>query len=454
VIGLDLPERVHIVGVGGHGMSGLAKLLAQAGHRVTGSDLKPGRVMTTLEALGVETWVGHRPEAAAAADLLVISSAVPDRDPEVRAATAAGIPVWERPRLLTEICSRMPALGATGTHGKTTTSAMLVTALRALGRDPSFMVGGQLSDLNTNAHIGEPGLFVLEADEAFGTFLDLALAGLIVTNIEPDHLDFYETVERLEAAFADVSRRVAGPVVACVDDPGASRLIDTVPSVVPYGTSTDAAWRIEDVEHAPGEISFTLAHGAERLPVTVPRPGIHIARDAAGVLALLGEMGLDLPAAAAGLAGFAGVRRRFEVRLRRRGIVVIDDYAHLPAEVATTIATAHMDHPGRVVAVFQPARYTRTARLAVEFGRALAAADRVIVCGIYAGGEAPIPGVTGRLIARAAAEAGGDVGYIARRADIAAGVVAEARPGDMVLLMGSGDITAVADEMASLLGDR
>jgi UDP-N-acetylmuramate--alanine ligase len=450
--GLDGFPRVHIVGVGGAGMSGLAKLLVQSGHIVSGSDLKPSRSMAALRALGVDTWVGHQPERAAQWDLVVASSAVPGRDPELLAAAEIGAEVWERPALLAAMTAATPALGVTGTHGKTTTTAMTVAALRALGRDPSFMVGGVLTDLNTNAHRGEEGLFVLEADEAFGTFVDLRLGGLVVTSIEADHLDHYVTVEHLEEAFRDVARRVEGPVVACLDEPGSRALARDVVGVVTYGSDPDADWVIGDVRHAVGAVSFDLIRGRERWRVSVSRQGEHNARNAAGVLALIGGLGLDVAAAARGLASFGGVRRRFEVKARVGGITVVDDYAHHPTEVAATIAAAALGGAERIVAVFQPHRYSRTRELAAAFGPALATADRVLVTDVYAAGEAPVPGVTGRLVADAAAAAGAEVDYVPHRADMARSVVAEARAGDLVLLMGAGDITLVADEVAALLG--
>jgi len=452
--GLEGHRSVHIIGVAGAGMSGLAKLLAQRGLQVTGSDLKPGRSFTDLEALGVETWVGHRPERAAEWDLVVASSAVPDRDPEVEAARARGVEIWQRPRLLQEMTAGAPALGVTGTHGKTTTTALLVAAIRALGRDPSFMVGGELVDLNTNAHLGEPGLFVLEADEAFGTFLGLELSALVVTNIEADHLDYYGSLDRLEAAFAEVAGRVSGPVVACLDDPGARRLADLVPGVVGYGFATDAAWRIDEVRHLPASVRFTLAHDGAHFDVLVPRPGGHVAANAAGVLALLGELGLDVAAATAGLRTFGGVRRRFEIRGQLDGVTVVDDYAHHPTEVAATVEAARLGGGGRVVAVFQPHRFSRTAELAAAFGPALAAADLVFVTGVYAAGEAPIPGVSGRLVADAVTAAGGMVEYVPRRVDLAPRVAAQVTSGDLVVLMGAGDITLVAEELVALLGGR
>ena len=447
-------RRVHLVGAGGIGMSGLAKLLAQAGYEVSGSDLKPSRLLTSLEGLGVSIWVGHRPERASSWDLVVASSAVPERDPELAAARAAGVEVWRRPTLLERLTRHTPALGVTGTHGKTTGTALLVAALRALGRDPSFMVGGQLVDLNTNAHLGEQDLFVLETDEAFGTFTEVHLAALVVTNIEADHLDHYGTGQAVAEAFARVAAGVRGPVVACLDDPGARRMAERVPGVVGYGLEPSAPWRVEEVACRPAAVAFTLAHGGERIPVSVPRPGLHVARNAAGVLALLGELGLDVVGAAAGLSSFGGVRRRFEVRARIGGVTVVDDYAHHPTEVAATIAAARVGEPRRLVAVFQPHRFSRTAEQAGRFGEALAAADRVVVTDVYAAGEAPVPGISGKLVADAAVAGGASVEYVPRRGDLARAIAAQARPGDLVLLMGAGDITLVAEELAGLLGPR
>jgi UDP-N-acetylmuramate--alanine ligase len=447
----ETATRVHLVGAGGAGMSGLAKVLSQLGYRVSGSDLKPGRMLDALVDVGVETWVGSEPASVVAADLVVASSAVPETDPELTAAVASGIPVWRRPDLLAALTARMPALGFSGTHGKTTSSAMAVTALRGCGRDPSFVVGGELAALNTGAHLGDPDLFVLEADEAFGTFRRLDLTGLVVTNIEADHIDFYGSVAAMEDAYGQVALRVAGPVVACLDDPGVRRLGRHV-DVVGYGTSPDAAWRVGELEHEPLAVAFSLTEpggGVHR--VAVPRPGTHIALDAAGVLALLGETGHDVAAAAGALADFAGVRRRFEVKARVEGITIVDDYAHHPTEVAATIAAGRHGAERRIWAVFQPHRYSRTADLAPAFGVPLASADRVVVTDVYAAGERPVPGVSGRLVADAVAAAGGTIDYVPRLPDVPAAIAGELVPGDLVLLLGAGDVASVSGELVTMI---
>ncbi len=447
---LQSPRRVHIIGAGGAGMSGLAKLLAGLGHTVSGSDLKPGHVLDALGDLGITTWVGHDTDAMRDADLVVASSAVPDRDPEWRAAVEAGIPTWRRPDLLDALTLQMPAIGIAGTHGKTTSTALMVTALRSGGRDPSFLVGGQLLDLNTGAHLGDPELFVLEADEAFGTFRRLHLVGLLVTNIEADHLDYYGNVAALEEAFALVANRTGGPVVACIDDPGVRRLAGRA-DVVTYGLDEDADWRISDVVHGAASVGFRLVADGFDERIEVPRPGMHIARNTAGVLALLGELGHDPTGMLAGLAGFSGVRRRFEIRSRVGGVTVVDDYAHHPTEIAATIAAGASGGWNRVWAVFQPHRYSRTADLAPEFGAPLAVADRVVVTDVYSAGEAPLPGVSGKLVAEAVEAAGGDVRYVPDLRDVVGTVEPELESGDLVLLLGAGDVNTLANTLAEAL---
>ena len=435
-------------------MSALAKLLAGMGYRVTGSDLKPGAALDVLGDLGIETWVGHRPERIEAIDLLVFSSAVPATDPEVQAARRAGVTVWPRPTLLEALTAASPAIGFAGTHGKTTSTALAVTALRGAGEDPSFIVGGEMVALNTGAHLGDSSRFVLEADEAFGTFLHLRMRGLMVTNIEPDHLDHYGTAAAMEQAFALVANRVDGPVVACVDDPGVLRLAERA-EVVGYGLAGNADWRITDPAHDGAGTTFTLASPeGDRVRVAVPVPGLHVARNAAGVVALLAMLGHDVDRLAAGIAAYRGVRRRFEVRGTVAGVTVVDDYAHHPTEVAATIAAGRLGGWERVWAVFQPHRYTRTADLGSEFGRPLAGADRVLVTDVYSAGEAAIPGVSGRIVAEAVSASGGSVRYVPSLAEVAVLLAESVAPGDLVLLLGAGDITGIAEPLLEALERR
>jgi UDP-N-acetylmuramate--alanine ligase len=445
-------ESIHVVGVGGSGMSALAKLLDQMGFSVTGSDLKFGPLVHELRDRGIEVWEGSRPERGREVDLLVVSSAVGEHDPEVRAAKAAGVEVWARPRLLGALTQTLPTIGATGTHGKTSSAAMLVKALRAVGRNPSFVIGGVLSEVGTNASLGDRELLVLEVDEAFGTFLDVRLRGLMVTNIESEHLDYYETLDRLEDAFCDVVRGVEGPVVIGVDDPGGRRLAARTGRTT-YGTSPEAAWRIADVVEEPTRVSFRLHRpDGEALEVTLPKPGLHLARNAAGVLALLAELDYDLEKAAQGLASFAGVHRRFEARGTIGGVTIVDDYAIHPTEIAATLRAASAGGYRRIWAVFQPHRYSRTLELHREFGAAFAGADEVVVTDVYAAWEAPVPGVTGELVADAVeTRTGAHVTYVSHRGDLAAFLADRVAPGDLVLTLGAGDISLLPDELARLL---
>ena len=455
MVDLSTPKHIHMIGVGGAGMSGLAKLLHQMGHMVTGSDMKRGATMDDLADLGLDVWEGSRPGSVAGLDLVVASSAVPDGDPERRAAHAAGLVVWDRPDLLDALTAGLlRTIGATGTHGKTTSSALLVNALRAHGRDPSFVVGGLLSDFGTSAHLGERDLFVLEADEAFGTFTHLHLVGLMVTNVEADHLDHYETLDRIEDTFAAVVRRVSGPVVVGIDDPGGRRLAERTGRAT-YGTSVDADWRITELIEARDSVRFRLDGPSGSTDVTVGRPGVHIARNAAGALALLGSLGFDVETSASNFAGFRGVHRRFEVRARINGITIIDDYAHHPTEVAANLRAARAGDWNRIWAVFQPHLYSRTQAMALEFGSAFALADHVVVTDVYGAREAPVPGVTGELVADAAkARTEADVAYVQRRSDVAGHLAPKLADGDLVLTLGAGDVTLIPDELAALLVEK
>jgi UDP-N-acetylmuramate--alanine ligase len=296
---------------------------------------------------------------------------------------------------------------------------------------------------------------VLEADEAFGTFELLHLKGLVVTSVEPEHLDYFETADRMEETFVEVARKVDGPVLCCIDDPGALRIAQLARALT-YGFDPRADWRMTGLVETANQVRFRLDGGAGRAigEVRVPRPGRHVALNAAGALALIAELGHDPDKAVAGLADFNGVRRRFELRGTVGGVTLIDDYAHHPTEVAAVIRAARSGGHRRIWAVFQPHLYSRTQSLHQSFGSVLAQADRVVVTDVYAAREAPIPGVTGDLIAAAARQAGAEVAYVPHRGDLAEHLLPDLEPGDLVLTMGAGDITLVPTELAVLLSDR
>lgn len=451
---MTLPEgRIHIVGVGGAGMSAIAKLLVARGHRLSGTDLRAGASIDALADLDVPVSIGHHPEAVAGADLVVASSAVPEYDEELEAARRSGIPVWRRPRFLEALTAEMPTIAATGTHGKTTTTAMLVTALRELGEDPSFIVGGDLVDLGTNGHFGVDDLLVLEADEAFRTFESLHLRGLVVTNVEHEHVDHFGTPEELVASFVDVAARVDGPVLACHDDPGSSRVATAVDATT-YGLTEGADWQLSDLQAKGGASSFTLSGPVGSARVTVGQPGRHVALDAAGAIALLVELGRDLGSTAAAMAGFRGVGRRWDYKGTVAGVVLYDDYAHHPTEVSVVLDAATGVTEGRIWAVFQPHLYSRTQRFYREFGEALSRADVAVVTDVFGAREEPVPGVTGELVADAVHDAGGTVHYVPRRFELAEFIAPRVEGGDLVISLGAGDITLLHTELAPILGSR
>ena len=446
-------ERIHIVGAGGAGMSAIAKILLARGHQLTGSDLRRGASLEALADLGVETFTGHHPEVAVRADLVVASSAVPEYDEELTAARDAGIPTWRRPEMLSALTQDTTTIGATGTHGKTTTTAMLITAIRAAGLDPSFIIGGTVAGLGTNGHLGASDLLVIEADEAYRTFESLDLQGLVVTNVEPEHLEHFGDVDDLLRSFIQVAQDVTGPVVACIDDPGAEAVAREADGI-PYGLSRDASWRVVDPVPSPGGIEFSIEHQGRSVPVVLTQPGIHHALNATGALALAGELGHDIDDIVRAFSNFRGVSRRWEHRGTVDGVVLYDDYAHHPTEVAATLEAARGAADGLLWAVFQPHLYSRTERFSEEFGAALAAADRVVVTDVFGSREEPVPGVTGELIADAAAKAGADVHYIPHRSDLAEFLAPLVAGGDLVLTMGAGDITLLHSELAVRLAER
>ena len=447
-------DRIHVVGIGGAGMSALARLLSGRGYTVTGSDARPSPLLAQLATEGIDTWAGHDPDRIGSVDLVVTSSAVPPDDPEVILAASQGIPVWARPELLASLTDGTPTIGPTGTHGKTSTTAMMVTAARAAGVDPSFVVGGDLVEWGTNARAGTDDLLILEVDEAFGTFEHLSLRGLVVTNIEADHLDHFGSLTEVEAAFERVAAAVDGPVFACVDDAGSRKLVDRV-GAIGYGTGDDAIWKVTDLRTEADRSWFDLASPLGSWEVELARPGAHMARNAAGALALLHNEGIDLDAAIRGLATFRGVGRRWDVRGTEGEVTVVDDYAHHPTEVAATLESAR-GFGRRVVAVFQPHLYSRTSLHADGFGRALAdGADVVVVLDVYGAREAPVAGVDGGLVSGAARRAGAarvvDAPDRANAAEVVNSVV---EAGDLVVCMGAGDITDLATEFLALRGGR
>ena len=460
-------ERAHLVGVGGAGMSGIARILADRRLAVSGSDARDSPVLAGLAARGVLTAVGHDAAnlqlLAGGPTAVVVSTAVRPDNPEVLAARAAGIPVVRRADALAALMNGYRGVCIAGTHGKTSTTSMLTMALQHAGLDPSFAIGGELTGSGLAAHQGTGDIFVAEADESDGSFLSFSPHGAVITNLEPDHLDHHGTAEAYTAVFDQFVDRIepGGFLVVCADDPGSAALAGRIRlrRLVGYGRSASATVRLTG--HLPtGGGIVTLADRRE-VALRLSAPGDHMLLNAVAALAAGVELGVDPQVLADGLAAYTGVRRRFERKGVAGGITVYDDYAHHPTEVQAQIAAARgvlgslsASADGRLVVVFQPHLYSRTASFAPAFGRALAGADLVVVLDVYGAREDPQPGVSGELIASAVPAGEVTVLYHPERASAAAFVADQLRPGDVVITMGAGDVTAIGPELLALVGAR
>ena len=448
------PEtHVHLVGVGGAGMSGIARILLQRGHTVSGSDLRDGRTLQELRVLGARVEVGHAADHLGDADVVVTASAVPDHNPEVAAARERDVPLLHRAQMLALLMTDDRAVLIAGTHGKTTTTSMTVVGLQAAGGDPSFAIGGALNESGTNAHAGSDGRFVAEADESDRSLLVFRPDLAVITNVEHDHPEEFDdaaAVEQLFAAFLD--RRAPGaPAILCIDDPPTMRLADRVdPPVVTYGSDPRADVRTvtEDGRHR------VRIGGEEVARLELAVPGWHNLLNATAALAVCHQLGVDPAAAAAGIARFTGAARRFQLIGEAAGVRVVDDYAHHPTELRATLAAARSTGPQRIVLVVEPHRFSRTATLGAELGRAAAAADVVIVTDVYGAGEAPVPGVSGHTVADAAAAAGATVAFRPHLNEVVDELVEVVRPGGLVLTTGAGDVTQVGSLVLSRLTGR
>jgi UDP-N-acetylmuramate--alanine ligase len=457
----DLLRSVHLVGIGGAGMSALARVLLARGAAVSGSDIKESRGLAALRALGARVSVGHRAENLDGAASVVVSSAIPPANAELVAARESGLPILQRAQVLALLMRERRGIAVAGTHGKTTTTSMIAMVLRHAGLDPTFLIGGDLNEAGSNAHSGEGEWLVAEADESDGSLLWLAPEVAVLTNAEADHLDYYRDEAEIRETFLAFLHNVpsGGSVVLGVDDPGVRSIAPGVArAAVTFGLDDPAAsWHGTVLERgAFGQRIAVRRDGAPAGEIVLGVPGEHNARNALAAIAAAGIVGVPLEIAAEELASFAGVQRRFQLRGRVGGVALVDDYAHHPTEVRATLASAREQAWPRVVAVFQPHRYSRTLHLGRALGEALAGADLVVVTDVYGAGEQPLPGVSGKVVvdgvlsARPAAR----VAYLPKRGDVAGFVAARAEPGDLVLTIGAGDITMLADEVMLLLSQR
>ncbi|EFG78194.1 UDP-N-acetylmuramate--L-alanine ligase [Mycobacterium parascrofulaceum ATCC BAA-614] len=463
-------HRVHMVGIGGAGMSGIARILLDRGALVSGSDAKESRGVHALRARGASIRIGHD---ASSLDLLpggptaVITThaAIPKTNPELVEARRRGIPVILRPAVLARLMEGRTTLMVTGTHGKTTTTSMLIVALQHCGRDPSFAVGGELGEAGTNAHHGSGDCFVAEADESDGSLLEYTPNVAVVTNIETDHLDFYGSADAYVGVFDAFVERLApgGALVVCVDDPGAAALAERTAElgirVLRYGSgpggdhaATLLSWEQQGTEAVA---HIQLAGESHPRVMRLSVPGRHMALNALGALLAAVEIGASVDAVLDGLAGFEGVRRRFELVGNAGSVRVFDDYAHHPTEISATLAAVRtvleQSGGGRSLVVFQPHLYSRTKEFAELFGRALDAADEVFVLDVYGAREQPLAGVSGASVAEHVSV---PVRYLPNFSAVAEQVAAAAGPGDVIVTMGAGDVTLLAPEIVTELRIR
>ncbi len=452
---LSRPGRYHVVGAGGPGMSAIALVLAEMGHTVSGSDIREHPVLDRLRAAGVAVRIGHDRAAVHGVDAVTASSAIPDSNIEIDEARRIGVTMLRRDGMLASICAMAGSVGVAGTHGKTTTSSMLMLILAAAGRRPSFVIGGDVTDMGTGAQWTGSDCLVVEADENDLTHLRLPLRATILTNVDADHLENYGTFQAIIDGFRQYVAQVPGPKVLCADDPWCARLaadLGEESGTVTYGTAPGATYRAVGVVATAGIQRFSIERCGERLgTVELPLRGVHNVRNATAALAMAVELGVGFEPAAGAVARFGGVARRFDFRGEHGGAVFVDDYAHIPAEIAAVLAAARTSGDGwqRIVAVFQPNRYRRMAILSPEYRDAFVDADVTVITDIYPSGDLPIPGVTGKLVVNAVCDAHPRqrVAWLPRRDDVISFLADELTVGDVCISMGCGDIASLPDEV-------
>ncbi|HVX17089.1 MAG TPA: UDP-N-acetylmuramate--L-alanine ligase [Acidimicrobiales bacterium] len=456
---LDLagpPITVHVIGAGGAGMNAIASVLLAMGHSVTGTDLKESNGLTRLRAQGGVVHVGHDAAHLGAPDVVAVSTAVPEDNPEVRAARERGIPVLRRAEILAAIAATRRTVAVSGTHGKTTTSSMLALALVGSALAPSFIIGGDLNEIGSGAVWTDGELFVVEADESDGTFLELPADSVVVTNVEADHLDHYGDLAHVKKAFEQFVRQAPGVQVVGIDEPNGAELA-RVTGAITYGTAAGADyWIAEPTIRQVGATGTIVRRGEVLGRLTLPVPGLHNLRNATAALAMAMELGADFDRVARALGRFGGVARRFQFRGEVGGVTFVDDYAHNPGKVRAVMEAVEGTGWTRVVAVFQPHRYSRTQDLWREFGDAFPGADLVVVTDVYGAGETPRPGVSGHLVVEAilAARPGQTVVYLPQRRDVVDYLAGHLRTGDLCLTLGAGDVTTYPSEIMTRLRER
>jgi UDP-N-acetylmuramate--alanine ligase len=451
-------QRIHMVGIGGIGMSGIAEVLLTLGYSVSGSDTKPSAITERLQSLGATIFEGHHAENVVDAHVVVISSAVNATNPEVVEAHKRKIPVIPRAEMLAELMRLKYGIAVAGAHGKTTTTSMVASIMAAAHLDPTFVIGGRVNQAGTTARVGRGDYFVVEADESDRSFLMFAPVVAVVTTIDREHLDQYSSLEDIQGAFLQFVNRVPfyGAAILCLDEPNVQAIIPNVKRpIITYGTSSQADLVISDIQLHGLESEFRLTYKGDDLGVfQLPHPpGIHNVRNAAAAAAVALYLNVPSDLIREGLAKFAGVGRRFDIKGVVNEITVVDDYGHHPAEIRATLEAARWCRFNRLLVLFQPHRFSRTQHLWDEFSRAFNQADVLALLDIYAASEAPIPGITSEALANSIREAGHkNVQYYRSMRDAIEFLLKEARPGDAILTIGAGNISRASNELVALLG--
>ena len=443
--------NVHFIGIGGSGMSGIARILIGLGHRVTGSDVRSSPNIVTLEKLGAKITIGHDEANLADADTVIVTSALWPNNPEYLLASKKRIPIIHRSQALAHLASKKRLVSVAGAHGKTTSTGMVITALLGLGQDPSFVNGGVISSIDASSGSGKGDLFVIEADESDGSFLHYDTSVALITNVDPDHLDHYGSIEAFHQVFADFANKSKELVVINSDDAGSVAVAKLVSKpMISFGESASSDVRVSDiVDNA--QVSFSLSYKNQTVGSTLRIAGRHNAINSAGAVATLIGLGFDFEKALVEVAKFAGTERRFELHGERRGVKVFDDFAHHPTEVAAALSGARaVVGSGKIVTVFQPHLYSRTRLFAKEFAQALAASDQVVLLDIYAAREDPEPGVTGELILNAFANQQ-KIHYVKSWSEAPKVASNLAGSGDFIVTMGCGDVYKMVPEILEAL---
>ena len=451
-------QRIHLVGIGGIGMSGIAEVLLTLGYSVSGSDTKPSTITERLQDLGATVFEGHRASNADGAHVVVTSSAVKSDNPEVIEAHKKKIPVIPRAEMLAELMRLKYGIAVAGAHGKTTTTSMVAAILNAAHLDPTFVIGGRVNQAGTTARLGKGEYFVVEADESDRSFLMLAPVVSVVTTIDREHLDQYSSLEDIQGAFVQFVNRVPfyGSAILCIDEPNVQAIISQVKRpIITYGTSSQADLLISDINLEGLSSEFRITYKSEDLGMfkLLHPPGIHNVRNAAAAAAVALYLNVPADLIREGLATFTGVGRRFDIKGIVNGITVIDDYGHHPVEIRATLEAARVCKFNRLLVLFQPHRYSRTQHLWEEFTRAFNEADVLVLTDIYAASEAPIPGITSEALATSIRDAGHkNVHYFRSMQESIEFLLKEAHLGDAVMTIGAGNVSRAAGEFMVLLG--